>query len=578
MALKNTDKLFFLILFVYIFLALYKLADIPNPWTDEIAHLNTANHIIKEGQIWCDFYTSKFKEGRLFNSMPVQWILLAGFGKIFGLSVFTGRLLYIILSVITLIGTYLLAGMMFNRRVALISVLSIASSSIFFLNSRQILPQIPAATFGVLAILFFYIACSREPGFRFIISGVLAGLSYLSHPTGLGIAIIITFLFWKKKIRLRGFLLYIAGLLFSISPYLVYIFRNFQEYIRQTDIVLNGFYIQRSLAFSILDEIPIRYLGLPSFSKIFEKINMNGILISRYIYDWKWFLTNLNLKIYLVRSAGLICFLISTAYLMIQKIKTKGERELLFIIGIYMFLLSLHPNKFPVYLYVMMPYFGICLSLMIDKLMIGLDGHIIRPRSFKIMFLMVVVILYFSSNAIFIYKDLSSSKRRPYASFIEKVKSYIPKGSIVTGSIYFWPGLYKDYKFISVNQIVYETDKILREEKNGLTFVELSPAEQEKLIKAVLSRHEIEYILLTCHGLDGLTEAPGLARKMGQKIRPYLFNHAEKKADFLRENYYKGVPEAKRFEEEVFYPRGTTFDNIESEYQNSLKIYKLIRR
>jgi hypothetical protein len=400
-------------------------------------------------------------------------------------------------------------------------------------------------------------------------------MSYLSHPTGMAISIIITILLIFYNRSFFQLFLYMLGLLLSVGPYMAYILLNFQEYARQMGLIFKEFYYAQPIFLNILDEIPVRYFGLPPVRNIFNNIWVDGRLVNRYIYDLNWLISNVNLNIYFARMSGQIILFASFAALIIKKFKTKSEFFLLFIISVFIISMSVHPNKFPAYLYEMVPYFGICLSLPTDRLIAGFSARGMKPDMFKTIFFAMILILYFSANAAFIYKDLSSGKRQPYAGFIEKVKSYIPPGSSVAGPIYFWPGLYKDYSYISVNQIMYEADKILRDEKNGLRFEKLTFAGQEELIGTILSRHGIEYMLLTCHRLDELTEAPGLAKEMGEGIRSYLTNHTEKRADFLRANYYKDLPEAGRFEEEVYYPSGATFDNPASEYQNSLKIYKI---
>jgi hypothetical protein len=97
------DRIFFGVIVLYILLSLYRLADAPPIWYDEIAHLNTAQHLACDGKFWCDFYTHKFG-GVLFNSMPLQWVILGLVIKIFGLSIFAARLTYCVLSVMTLWG------------------------------------------------------------------------------------------------------------------------------------------------------------------------------------------------------------------------------------------------------------------------------------------------------------------------------------------------------------------------------------------------------------------------------------------------------------------------------------------
>jgi len=80
---RRSFLIFLFILAAYAAVSLYRLDDLPPPWYDEIVHLNTAQHFAGEGRIWCDFYKYKFKEGALFNGMPLHWLLLGCYGKLF---------------------------------------------------------------------------------------------------------------------------------------------------------------------------------------------------------------------------------------------------------------------------------------------------------------------------------------------------------------------------------------------------------------------------------------------------------------------------------------------------------------
>ncbi|MDD5496783.1 MAG: glycosyltransferase family 39 protein, partial [Candidatus Omnitrophica bacterium] len=315
---KTAFIAFFLIAATYLFLFTYRLQDAPPPWYDEIAHLNTAQHVAREGRIWCDFYSNKFREGLLFNSMPLQWILLGACVKIFGLSLFAARLLYVALGAVMLWCLYLLALKMFDRITAFASVILLASSRIFFLNCRQLIPQVPAAAFALMSLLAFYKA--REGGAKlfFAASGLLAGLATLSHPTGLGVFLIAAILFLYHRVSIKSYLIYLTFFFITISPYLLYVILNLPEYLAQMKIIANDMYSGQSFLLNILDEIPVRYFKLPPFR----------VGPGRYIESLAWLGKNLDLRVYAASVASAAVFLLSFFYLTFKKNKSAQEKEL----------------------------------------------------------------------------------------------------------------------------------------------------------------------------------------------------------------------------------------------------------
>jgi len=563
--------IFFSILFLYLSVSVYRLQDIPPPWHDEIIHLNIAKHVAEEGRLRCDFYSSKFNEDRLFVSMPLQWILLGAYIKIFGLNLFGARLIYVCMGMVTLCGAYLLAGRMFNKRIALYSFLLLASSYVFIHNSRQLIPQVPCAMFVVIAALLFYTAAEKKSRLLYAASGLSAGLAYLSHPLGLGISFIIIILSVYNKISIGNILSFLGGLVVSLAPYAVYVLSDFQEYMRQASEILYKMYPQQPMWLSILDEIPQRYFGLPPLKNAFKGLGGTG----DYFTNLKHMVKNFDLRIYLCGIIAPASYLLSIIWLAVKKDKARRAKELLLLTAVYAALLSLHPNKFGPYIYVISPFASICLALLIDDL--SRKDLLEKKISRKGILAFLLVTVFLTSNLALVYKELTTKKVPGYLSFIDRVKARIPKGSCVAGPVYFWIGMNKDYRYLSANEIEYKVDMELAEKGGRVKFALLSKEVQGAMIKKILSGYGIQYCLITCHNWDSVTEGPGLADGFGEALKRYLFYNAEKETDFLKENYYPGRAEAKTQKDELYFPPHDSigFNNVSSEYQNSLKIYKI---
>lgn len=554
-----------LLLALYLVLSLHRLGDIPTPWYDEITHLNTAWHFSTDGHTWCDFYTDKFQANRMFNSMQFHWILIGAWIRLFGCGIFTARLIHVILSCLTIFFLYIFAVRVSDKRTGIYSALFCASSFIFFHNSRQIMPQVPAALFSVLAFLCFDIARERQKYIFFISTAFFAALAYLSHPIGLGTFFIIAVLFYLRKIPIKFLFIYFAVFVITMLPYWIYVLLNIQEYARQTSMILKQVYRSQPAILNILDEIPVRYFGFPPLRTLYQSASPGSGAANAYLDRLKWMIGYLDLRIMaceMIRSALLILPLL---YLGIKKGRTAGEKTILTISGLYLILMSFHPNKFPVYIYILIPYFSVCLALLVNDM-----------RKSKI-FVIILLSVFVLTNAGFIYRELFSGKIGRYEESISEIRKSIPPGSVVAGPVYFWPGLYRDYKFVSVNEIVYRIDRLLKESAGGSGFTALEQNERDLLIDKALKQKSVEYVLLTTHYWDGLTEAPGLAAGLGEDVRRYLFNNSQKILDLLRVYYYPGLPETGVFADEVYgQPLGRPgFQNVSEEYQKSLKIYRL---
>jgi uncharacterized membrane protein len=573
-SVKKISPAFFVVAGLYLLASLYRLQDIPPPWYDEMVHLNTAGHLASEGKIWCDFYTSKFN-GVLFNGMPLHWILLGIFVKIFGISLAGARFFYVLLSALTLFCVYSLAKKLFDEKTALYSIISLAACYIFFHNSRQVMPYVPAALFSVMALLVFYAAKEKNPGSLFVLSGFLTALAYLSHPTGIGIFFVIIALFLYKKIPARFFWLYLTGMVFTAFPYIVYVAANFQEYLRQTNFILKGLYPQQNIFLNILDEIPVRYFGLPHLKNVFETRVINNNICNEYFYLIKWCATSLDLRVYFCEVMAKAPLILSLVYLCFKKNKTEGQRDLFLITILCVLIESFHPNKFGPYIYLAAPFLTMCLSVSYRELM-KKDA---TPKKYNMKRAAAILLLaaFLSSNFIFIYKELTSKKIRGYEGYIGEISSFIPKGSTVAAPVYFWLGMHKYYDFVSANEIVYEIDKIMKTEWKGIVFESLPVKKQEGVIKMVLARHKIQYCLITCHYWEDITEVPGPAVGAGRALRRHLFYSADKEKDYLRLNFYKDAPRVIRFEDETYEPPAGSggFNNVSEEYQKSLKIYRV---
>jgi len=255
-----------------------------------------------------------------------------------------------------------------------------------------------------------------------------------------------------------------------------------------------------------------------------------------------------------------------------KKAKTSNDKNLLVITLVFMGLMSIHPNKFRPYIYMATPFFAVCLAVVLHAAFSGSRSSARLLAWGRRIFWSGCLIVFFAGNILFSFKQIASPRVQPYLPFIKNIEAYIPRGTVVAGPRYFWPAMRKDHIFISSDQIVYEVDEIAKE--RGIKFDTLPEAEQDRILSDVLKIHNVGAVLLTCHNWNELASFRVTSTQIGETVRRYLFNTAEKKSDFLRTLYYPEARESDNYRDELYFPPDG-FYNVGAEFQNSLKVYVL---
>ncbi len=115
---------------------------------------------------------------------PVYFLLLAPIYQIFGASITVGRLFSLVCATTALIIAYFLAKKIFKHRLSAIVLLVLLVSDFYFQDAGIVeRMEILTLVWGVLALLFHFIYLSSEKNIHNLISGILAGICLLTHPT-----------------------------------------------------------------------------------------------------------------------------------------------------------------------------------------------------------------------------------------------------------------------------------------------------------------------------------------------------------------------------------------------------------
>jgi len=184
-------------------------------------------------------------------SHPALWFFLVSFSqRLFGETLAGVRLLSAGIGTLAIATTYLMARLLFARRVAWMAVVLLATYHFHLHFSRVALNNVVDATLGPLLISCLVIAIRTRRAFFWGLAGVLLGLSlYFYMGTRLFIALVVLLgVIWLFSVRARWrqmatadlwspVLLIVAGFLFVGAPLLQSVYKAPRDFLLRTAVV-----------------------------------------------------------------------------------------------------------------------------------------------------------------------------------------------------------------------------------------------------------------------------------------------------------------------------------------------------
>lgn len=124
---------------------------------------------------------------------PLLHFLLAESFFLLGPSILAGRLVVLVCSVLTLFILFKLGKDLFDKKIALLAVVFLGTSFVFFQLSRKVMQEIPMMLFFLISI-YFYNKTREDDGWRnYILGGLFFGLSFLTKWLALPLVVILFF-------------------------------------------------------------------------------------------------------------------------------------------------------------------------------------------------------------------------------------------------------------------------------------------------------------------------------------------------------------------------------------------------
>lgn len=416
--------------------------------------MSASYKLADEGIFGSDMYAGFYNADRhYFIALPLYHFLQAAGFKLLGFGVFQARLPNLFSAILLIWIVSSLAHRYHGRKTALLAALlllalcpnpfSYKPCSMLLLyahNGRYDLTATTLAWLGVWQLDNFW----RRPRPTTAIGlGIIAGLATLTQFFGAFILIptaVLFFLRWGKGLwKQRAPYLAAAGFLAVVSPYIVYILLNLEDFLGQSilksgrvDLWRPSFYLDNFL------REPQR------FSAIFQRLEslLNGHNL---------FQTIGLLLLPFGLAAGLI--------LIARQARQGGKKRwpvhwlssLAFIYG----LAFLEQTKAPVYFILLLP--GICLALAAGSLAVLRWARRSKgPGVFRAGMAVpaVLLIVFLLLNGIISHRALLTiaGNTSPYQSITGRIKTNLLPGSVVLGSERWWPGLV-EYEYLALNNL-----------------------------------------------------------------------------------------------------------------------------
>ncbi|MEK6325165.1 MAG: glycosyltransferase family 39 protein [Acidobacteriota bacterium] len=167
----------------FVTVAAQRLATVPVPEGDESFTLQVPYEMLYRGKLALPMlrYLGGNIENAWHSYIPVYFVILNEFHKLFGFGLAQGRAFNLMTAALTLLMIYLIGRRLFDWRAGLITVVMLVGDQTFLERSRLLRDDYAAAAFALLAFYLYEIAEERKKTRWYVASGLAAGAGVMSH-------------------------------------------------------------------------------------------------------------------------------------------------------------------------------------------------------------------------------------------------------------------------------------------------------------------------------------------------------------------------------------------------------------
>ena len=215
-ALNKWRIAFLIFALAYLVVLLLNLTNMPMQW-DEVVHLNGAL-ALNTGQ-YSNYVSTAF--------YPPLYDLATAFSfQIFGISLFSARLVSAVFSILSLGTVFELAYSMYNGKTALLATILLGIMPGYFWLSRQALLETMLLFFVMVALLFFLRWLQNRQDKYLVIAGLAVGLGFLTKYQAVvaGVIMFVSLVFLARgqlKRAYSRFMLTIVAAVLVVVPWII---------------------------------------------------------------------------------------------------------------------------------------------------------------------------------------------------------------------------------------------------------------------------------------------------------------------------------------------------------------------
>jgi 4-amino-4-deoxy-L-arabinose transferase-like glycosyltransferase len=214
------------------FFAMFHLKESPPVWYDEGFYVQSAANLATYGQTGLRVASDTIEPSSKMITVGYPLIYpLAGWFKIFGVSILAARSLMVLFILGFLLASYLLVKRLFNNKFVVGALMLLATIPTLYGNGKTVLGEVPGLLYLVLFLLFFNIAISSTTRkyLWLLFSGLFAGLCVVTKPTFLVLLPAIAvgvFMEWRRStLNIKEILISVVA---GIAPVIFWFFLQFQ--------------------------------------------------------------------------------------------------------------------------------------------------------------------------------------------------------------------------------------------------------------------------------------------------------------------------------------------------------------
>ncbi|MFH0868049.1 MAG: glycosyltransferase family 39 protein [Candidatus Woesearchaeota archaeon] len=360
-----------------------------NIWWDAAVYTGMGKYIYSAGN------------SGLFESVrPVVWPLILGLLWKTGIDIiFFGKLASLFFSLGVLIMTFLIAKEIFDKKVALLSVLLLALAPTFFFFSKIMLAGI-VSTFFVLVAVYLFLRKS------YFFSGIFFGLGFMTRFLQLFafIAVVILFLIYNKRDRVINFLKLLVGFFIPVFPYLM------SNYIL--------------------------------YNNIFYPFMLQALLTK--VTGWIWFEPFWFYFIEMFKENFLYIFAVFGLFYLFKKKIDFGKLTIVYLFFTFFLFFTLTKHKEMRFLLVLLPYLSIITAFGLIR-----SFERLNQKNIKIpLFYILIIFIFQASLSIYANEKTEFEKENRFIEF----QSYLNDAS---GNIWISNPVYAAYSDKKIGELVY---------------------------------------------------------------------------------------------------------------------------